>query len=131
MSRQRPSGAGSNSRRLAAVSQPDGSELLVPQVKDAATFIFIAEPDGSWPRRPLTTLLIDAAWVEEGSTLHLEEMRPGHGMGRVLTAQVVDVRVHITIHPGKYGQIKRMLLVDPVVPYEDVMTDRAALEDLT
>lgn len=120
MSRKRPSGAGSKSQRLVKESGPDGDELLVPQVKDAATAIFVANEDGTWPAKPVTVLLTDAAWIQEGATFTLEEMRPGRGMGSKITAQVIDVRVHISIWPGKYGQIKRFILAHPMPSPEEM-----------
>lgn len=122
MSRRRPSGRGSNSRRFAEVPGPDGSTLRVPQVKDAATFIYLAETDGSWPRTPAATLLVDASWLVEGATFELTEMRPGKGMGTTTTVQVVEARVEVAVHEGKYAQIKRLLLVDPVEGYDGLMT---------
>lgn len=119
--RKRPSGVGSNSRRFAEVTTPDGETLKVPVAKDVGTFIFLATKTGKWPRSPLTTLLTDASWIAEGSTLELEEMRPGRGMGDVLTVQVVEVKVRVSIHEGKFGQIKRMVLVDEVASYDEVM----------
>lgn len=119
--RKRPSGVGSNSRRFAEVTTPDGSTLKVPVAKDAATFIFMATDAGKWPRTPVTTLLVDASWILEGATLELEEMRPGRGMGSRTTVQVVEVRVVVAIHEGKFGQVKRMVLVDEVEPFDDVM----------
>ena len=118
--RKRPSGVGSNSRRFAEVDGPDGDTLSVPVAKDAGTFVFLATESGGWPRKPLTTLLTDASWIGEGSTLVLEEMRPGRGMGTSITVQVVEVRVVVAVHDGKYGQIKRMVLVDEVASREDV-----------
>ncbi len=118
--RKRPGGVGSNSRRFAEVTTPEGETLKVPVAKDAGTFLFLATESGGWPRQPITTLLSDASWIGEGTTLHLEEMRPGHGMGDTLTVQVIEVRVIVSVHDGKFGQIKSMVLVDEVEPNEAI-----------
>lgn len=120
--RKRPSGVGSNSKRFATVHTPEGEELKVPVAKDAATFIFIATETGDWPATPITTLLADASWITEGATLVLEELRPGEGMGSRRTVQVVEMRVQVAVHKGKFGQIKRMVLVDEVSSFDSVMT---------
>lgn len=114
MSRRRPSGRGSNSRRFAEVSGPDGSKTRVPAVKDAGTFVYIREHDGSWPSTPVTTLLYDAAWMTEGAVFEVVDMRPGRGMGTTTTVQAVEVRLRIAVHPGKYGQTTRLVLVTEV-----------------
>lgn len=119
--RKRPSGVGSNSRRFAEHVTSEGESLKVPVAKDAGTFVFLATADGGWPRTPVTTLLTDASWIGEGSTLELEELRPGKGMGQRTTVQVVEVRVVVAVHEGKFGQIKRMVLVDEVEPRGRVM----------
>lgn len=121
MARKRPSGAGSNSKRFAVETRPDGTQVRVPATKDIGTFVYIAGEDGSWPKLPTTTLLLDLPWLQEGATVRLRDMRPGEGMGREITVQVIEQRVAIAIFPGRYGQVQREVLVDEVAAFEDVM----------
>lgn len=121
--KRRPGGDGGNSRRFATISKPDGSELKVPAVKDAGTFVYLAE-DGKWPKAPVTTLLIDSPLSEE---FELEEGRPGKGMGKVTTVRVLERRLRVVIHPGKFGQIKRLVLVTPTLS-NDEMADMTSAD---
>lgn len=114
--KRRPGGDGGNSRRFATVQQPDGSELKVPAVKDAGTFIYMTT-DGQWPKHYTTVLLIDSSLEDE---FELEEGRPGHGMGNVVTVRVLERRLRVVNHPGKYGQIKRLVLVTPTVSNDEM-----------
>ena len=43
---KRPSGAGSNSRRFATITKPDGTKVKVPAVKYAGTIIYLADDAG-------------------------------------------------------------------------------------
>jgi hypothetical protein len=133
MSRKRPSGDGSNSRRFATVNQPDGSKLKIPVVKDAGTFIYMCNDDGGWSEKPICTVLDLMNVVEVGSTVELEEAEPGKGMGNLTPAQVVDQRIIISIDRSgkysKYGQVKRLLLLDEVESYNAVMTAQERVHD--
>lgn len=111
--RKRPSGRGSNSKKFAEVRGPDGTLVKVPVARDAGTFIYLAGPDGAWPRAPHVAILVDLPWLAPGVTVELEEMRAGHGMGTVQAVSVVETRVRISVFDGKYGQVKRLVLVKP------------------
>lgn len=110
--RRRPSGA---KNKFTSVTKPDGSKEQIPVAKDVGTFIYLANEDGSWPDKPLTTLLVDATWLTEGATCLLEEMRPGKGMGETRAVQVIEHDITISVH-GKYAQAKRRVLVVGVIP---------------
>lgn len=126
--RRRPSGDGSNSRRFATVTGPEGERLKVPVVKDAATFIYVADAEGEWPETFATKVLGDYAWLGLGSEFQLEEMEPGQGMGTRQTVRVIDQRVRITKHRGRWGQLKRLVLVAEVPDTDTVAKLR--VEDL-
>lgn len=117
--RKRPSGAGSNSRRFIERTEPDGTRVRVPAVKDAGSFVYIRENDGGWPSEPAVTLAYDAQWLTEGTVLELKEMRPGRGMGELTMVQVVEVRIQLGLFAGKYGQVHRLALVTPVAHDDD------------
>ena len=131
MARQKPSGDGSLSRRFATVTQPDGSTLKVPVVKDAGTFFFLADDDGGWPKTYLACILTDIDSLAEGQFVELEELAPGLNMGNVKVMQVIEQRVRIALdRSGKYSkfaQFKRLILLEPVASNEEV---QAELDDL-
>ncbi|GEM44793.1 hypothetical protein [Deinococcus cellulosilyticus] len=108
MTRRRP--GGESTKRLAEVTQPDGKSLKVPAAKDVGTFLYVTE-DGKWPKAPTTCLLLDMPYLQVGSTIYMEEMRPGHNMGTHRFMEVIDTRVSVGVFPGKYGQVKRLLLL--------------------
>ncbi|BDP42885.1 hypothetical protein DAETH_28540 [Deinococcus aetherius] len=120
--RKRPSGAGSNSKRFAEVKKGD-EVTKIPVVKDAGTFIYLSE-DHSWPTLPVTTLLTDVSWIQEGSVFTLKDNRPGTrgGMGHKTKVFVVAVDMTVAIWPGKYGQIERHVLTNPV-PSNDELSE--------
>jgi len=124
MTRKKPSGDGNKSRRFALVTQPDGSTLKVPVVKDAGTFLYLANPDGSWPRTTLTTLLYDAAWMQENVRFELEELAPGLGMGERSTVHILAVHNIVSVdRSGKYakfGQVKKLVLIKPTSSTDDL-----------
>ena len=124
MARKKPSGNGSLSRRFATVTQPDGTALKVPVVKDAGTFIYLANPDGSWPQKTLATLLYDAAWMQEGVRFELEELAPGLGMGERSTVHILAVHNIVSLdRSGKYnkfGQVKKLVLITPIASTDDL-----------
>lgn len=124
MSRQRPSGIGSNSRRFASVD-----DTKVPVAKDAATIVYVRAHDGSWPTKPTARLLYDASWITEGVTFEVEDLRPGRGMGSVRTFIAVEVRQRITVFDGKWGQSKRLVLAAEVLPasvFEEAIVEGVA-----
>lgn len=112
---KRPSGLGSNSKKFATVTRPDGSKIKVPAPRDAVTVLYMAEENGAWPKSPFVSLLVDLPWLADGSAVELEWMIPGKGMGRVMAVSVISVLTRIRILPGKYGQVVRMVLVTPVL----------------
>ena len=124
MARQKPSGDGSLSRRFATVTQPDGTKLKVPVVKDAGTFIYLANPDGSWPKTSLACVLADLSWLAEGAVFGIEESAPGQGMGRVDWCRVAEQRPLISVdRTGKYSkfaQLKRLVLVEKIANPDDI-----------
>lgn len=124
MAQKKASGIGSKSRRLAEIRRPDGGIDKVPAAKDAATYLFMAEPDGSWPSRFFSKFLYDAVWIVDGVTIELEEMRPGKGMGSLSTVQAIETRSYVQVYPNGHGQVRRLVLVSEIAS-----TD--ALSDLT
>lgn len=126
--RRRASGEGGNSKRFAKVLMPNGRVAKVPAAKDAATYICVQNPDGSWPEKAITSLMYDVVWLVEGKIFGLEEMRPGHGMGDIRSVRVVESYPIIQVHEGCYGQVQRWLFC------EEVPSDKAIgsleLEDL-
>lgn len=118
MTPTRPSGEGSNSRRFAVVRE-EGKPVKIPVVKDAGTFIYLST-DSSWPKAPITTLLVDASWIQEGETFWLKELRPGKGMGSKVRVAVIGVDMTISVYPGKFGQIERHVLVNAVPDMDDL-----------
>ena len=115
--RKRPSGNGAHSTRFAEVKR-DGDILKIPVVKDAWAFLFLADEGGDWPKKPSTVLLV-AADFREGDVFELEEGRPGSGMGTIMSVKVLEVVRRVVIHPGKFGPVKYMILVVPVVSNKD------------
>jgi len=113
MSRRRPSGRGSNSRRFAEIEAPDGQTLKVPAVKDVGTFLFLSDDGETWPSRPSTKLLDAAFDLQEGAYFEIEETGAGAGMGRITGAKVVKVVVRVGMDStGKYSsfaQLKRLV----------------------
>lgn len=113
MSRRRPSGRGSNSRRFAEIEAPDGQTLKVPAVKDVGTFLFLSDDGETWPARPNTKLLDSAQDLQEGAYFEIEELGAGAGMGTVTGAKVVKVVVRVGMDStGRYShfaQLKRLV----------------------
>lgn len=121
MSRKKPSGDGNKSRRFAEVTQPDGTTLKVPVVKDAGTFIYLANPDKSWPKKTLATLLYDAAWMVEGVRFELEELAPIAGSRQTVHILAVHniVSLDRTGKYSKFAQVKKLVLITPTHNLED------------
>ena len=101
--RKRPSGLGSNSRRFASITNPDGTATSVPAARDACTYVCIEE-GGEWPRAATAVLLYDAVWMAEGKTFRIKEMRPGRGMGSTTSV--------IRHGPLVYDQAGRVATID-------------------
>lgn len=114
--RRRPGGPTKTSRRFATVAQSDGTHLKIPVTKDVGTFIYIANDDGAWSKKPHVSLLLDLPYLTVGSVFELEELRPGHNMGSTISVQVVDERVRVSVYPTKYGQLKREIYCVEVIP---------------
>jgi hypothetical protein len=112
MSRRRPSGLGSNSRKFAEVRRPDGTADKVPAARDAATYLFLATEAGAWPERFFLRFLYESPSLKPGAVVELEEMRPGQGMGRVQLFRVLEVRTRVSAYPNGYGQLRRLVLVE-------------------
>lgn len=106
--KRRPSGR--NKEQLPRAIEV-GAEAI-PVVKDAATFIYIANGDGTWPPRPITALLTDLPWMEEGATFLLKDLRPGESMGATAEARVIETNTDVEVHRGKWGQVRRRVLVE-------------------
>lgn len=124
MVRKKPSGDGSHSRRFAKVAQPDGSTVKVPAVKDAGTFLYLANPDGTWPPKALAILLYDATWMQENVRFELESVTPGSGMGERQTVHILAVHNVVAIDRGgkysKFGQVRKSVLVTPITDTDDI-----------
>lgn len=111
--KRRPGGDGGNSRRFATVEVPDGV-VKIPVVKDAGTVVYLSD-DYTWPKSPRTMVLSDTAWMVEGSTFNLVNLRPGNGkgMGHKTPVVVVAVEMDVLEYEGKFGQVLRRVLVNP------------------
>src|SRR5690606_24450219 len=94
--RKRPSGTGSNSRRFAEITAPDGTKLRVPVAKDVGTFIFLRDEDSAWSDKPTAVLLDSAPELHEGALIEVEEAGAGAGMGTITGARIVQVVVRLS-----------------------------------
>lgn len=121
--RRRPSGLNANEQRFAFIKMPDGRAARVPAAKDAATYICLANADGDWTENAIGMFAYDVTWLVEGETLQLEEMRPGYGMGSLITVRVVDSLNRMQRHEGNYLQMQRFILCEEV----ESVADRMAL----
>ncbi|MEM7734410.1 MAG: hypothetical protein AAF267_01350 [Deinococcota bacterium] len=120
---RRPSGLGPMQRRFDAREAPDGSEYLVPLTQDAATYIFLANPDGSWPRKHAAKMLYDVQWLVEGVRVEIGNIGQG-AMGEMGVYQVVEDRITVSVDQPRggtskrrtegFGQVKRMVLLELV-----------------
>lgn len=110
-------------RRFAQV----GSERI-PLHEDAATVLYLADENGDWPTEPLNYLRADLDWIREGEVLELENLDPSGDMGQVITVAVIRVQTRVQLHRGKYGQVIRRVLLQPVDPDEDL--DRMTAAEL-
>lgn len=123
MTRRRPSGVGSNSRRFADILTPEGQKLKVPVAKDVGTFLFLSADGENWSTK--YHKILDGAYdLQVGAFIELEGMTPGEGMGEVVGAQIVRVKVRVCIDPGKrysqFAQLKRLVYA-VLLPNEDEM----------
>jgi hypothetical protein len=102
------------------VTDDRGEEI--PVSKDAGTFIYVSEDGETWPKRPLVGLPLDLAWLQIGDVLQLKDLRPGFFMGQLSPVRLVDVRIEILIHPGKWGQVRRNVLAVPAETDDEYIT---------
>ena len=88
----------------------DFDGLSIPLRKDESTEIYLESEDGGVQRKPLTVLLGDGSWAKDGVTFTTNRL------GEVTTYSVVLVEIEVEIHDrrGKYGQIRRRVLVAPM-----------------
>ncbi len=113
--------SGRNKQQLPkSVTDDRGEEI--PVSKDAGTFIYVSEDGQSWPKRPLVGLPLDLAWLQIGDVLQLKDLRPGFFMGQLSPVRLVDVRIEILIHPGKWGQVRRNVLAVPAETDDEYIT---------
>lgn len=114
--RKRPSGVGSNSRRFAKVTTPDGETLKVPVAKDVGTFIFLRNPGEPWPKKATAVLLDPAVELQEGAYIEIEEAGAGAGMGSLTGATITRVQVRVSIDSTgrytKFAQLKRLVFAE-------------------
>lgn len=120
-SRKRPSGHGSNSKRLATAPNPDtGETLTIPTARAVAVAWYVANADGGWTDRPVVMIDEDAGQIIEGTVIHVEEMRQGQGMGAMTAYRVAEVRQILRRFSGKYGQLVRKVLLIPVASADSI-----------
>lgn len=113
--RRRPSGAGSNSTRMATATDPVTlKEVKIPTARSAATLWYVADADGNWPARETVMVDNESAWLREDDYIELQEMRPGEGMGDIVTYRVAEIRNRLRRFEGRYGQVMRRILLVPV-----------------
>jgi hypothetical protein len=93
-----------------SVTDLHGEEI--PITKDAGTFIYVTT-DGTWPKRPVVGLPLDVAWLQVGDLVQLRNLRPGFFMGDLSPVRLVEIKIEILIHAGKWGQIRRDVLAVP------------------
>ncbi|GBF05878.1 hypothetical protein DAERI_060138 [Deinococcus aerius] len=120
MTRRRPSGLGSNSRKFSEVRMPDGKTFVVVRARSAATLLCLAEDGGGWPDRGFTVLDFDLASARPGDLLEIEGGRAGQGLGEISAVRVIESRARVRTPEGggNYGQLQRWVLVEPVPGYE-------------
>lgn len=104
--------SGRNAKQLPRSVTVAGEEI--PVTKDAGTFIYLTEDGQSWPKRPTVALPLDVAWLQEGSIVALRDLRPGFFMGKLSHVRVLEINTEFLIHPGKWGQIRREVLVEEI-----------------
>lgn len=111
--RKRPSGVGSNSRRFAEISTPDGSSLKVPIAKDVGTFLYVRNRGEAKPTEPTAVLLDAASELQEGALIEIEEFGAGAGMGTIVGARVDEVTLRLSIDStgrfSKFAQLKKIV----------------------
>ncbi|MDO4246545.1 MAG: hypothetical protein Q4C89_11020 [Deinococcus sp.] len=114
------SGAGGNQILKAKAVTPSGEEIVIPTARTSAVVWYVANPDGSWPKKDTLQLDEDVADVREGEYFWIEEMRPGEGMGNMVQYRVVEVRNVLRKFPGRWGQFLRQVLLVPVADADTV-----------
>lgn len=119
--------SGRNKEQLPrSISDWKGEEI--PVTKDSGTFIYLAEADGVWPKKPVVALPLDVQWLEPGLELRVRDIRPDFFTGDFLHVRVLDTDVQIEIRPGKWGQIRRNVLVEQIATPEAL--NQAVQEEL-
>lgn len=118
------SGAGGNQILKAKAVTEAGEEITIPTARTSAVVWYVANADGTWPKKDTLQLDADVADIHEGAYFWIEEMRPGEGMGDMLQYRVVEVRNVLRRFPGRWGQMLRKVLLVPVA-------DADTLADLT
>lgn len=106
----------------------DSKGESIPITKDAGTFIYVAEADGTWPKKHLVAVPIDVPWVQERAQLSIKDLRPGFGMGKLTHVRVLQVELEVELHAGKWGQIRRRVLVEEIA--DSAALDQAVQEIL-
>ena len=114
--KRRPSGR--NKAQLPKSVEVDGHEI--PVARSAATFIYLSQ-DGSWPKEPLVALDYDATWMVAGVNFDIKDLRPGVDMGMTTWVEVIDAQSTVERHRGKWGQVRRKVLVAPL---EDIRGEK-------
>jgi hypothetical protein len=91
----------------------DFDGLKIPLRKDESTEIYL-EVDGEAQRKPLTILLGDGSWAKQDQRFTINRL------GTITTYQIALVEMEVDVHDkrGKYGQLRRRVLVAPVVDLE-------------
>ena len=82
----------------------------IPIAKDESTELYEEREDGTVNEKPITVLLGYTGDLSEGSTFTVKRL------GEALAYRVVLVELEIDVHPGlgKYGQVRRRLLVEEI-----------------
>jgi hypothetical protein len=92
----------------------------IPVLDDVATLLYLADDDEEWPAKPFNFIRSDLPWLLEGMVVALRNLDPSGDMGKALSVQVVQVRVEVQMHAGKYGQVIRRVLLSEVLPDEEI-----------
>lgn len=91
----------------------------IPANLDEITYLYFAE-DGGWPPAPFLLLRKDLDWLQEGQVLAIRDLRPESQMGKVTHVRVLEVQAEIQLHRGRYGQLVRKVLLEPIPSMEEV-----------
>jgi hypothetical protein len=88
----------------------------IPMVRDVATWIYLENPNmPGWSEQPITCILADLPWLEEGTEVELCDLRPEYShMGTVKLYRVLVSKAVVQLHSGKYGQAHRRVLLEEI-----------------